>query len=111
MRYDASTAPGSFVGTFEAQRGPASGHLEIFDNLSTVNSKRYKVISAGRDIFSTDLKTPRLTFIDGFWDNTSSVDTITMSLLYGSGNFGAYDYGAGVGVLGGTNFSVWGSAT
>jgi hypothetical protein len=44
MRYDGSTAPGSFVGTFEAQRGPSSGQIEIFDNLSTVNSKRYKEI-------------------------------------------------------------------
>jgi hypothetical protein len=111
MRYDAATAPGSFVGTFEAQRGPSSGHLEIFDNLSTVNSKRYKVISAGRDIFSTELKTPRLTFVDGFWDNTAVIDTLTMSLLFGSGNFGAYDFGGSTGVIGGTNFSVWGSTT
>jgi hypothetical protein len=111
MRYDGSTAPGSFVGTFEGQRGPSSGQIEIFDNLSTVNSKRYKVISAGRDIFSTELKTPRLSFIDGFWDSTSTISTLTMSLLFGSGNFGAYDYGAGIGVIGGTSFSVWGSTT
>ena len=111
MRYDISTTPGSFVGTFEGQRGPSSGQIEIFDNLSTVNSKRYKVVSAGRDIFSTDLKTPRLSFIDGFWDKTSAIDTLTVSLLFGSGNFGAYDYGAGIGVLGGTNFNVWGSTT
>lgn len=111
MRYDISTVPGSFVGTFEGQRGPSSGQIEIFDNLSTVNSKRYKVVSAGRDIFSTDLKTPRLSLIDGFWDKTSTIDTLTVSLLFGSGNFGAYDYGGGLGVLGGTHFNVWGSTT
>jgi hypothetical protein len=111
MRGDIQTTPGSFVGTFEGQRGPCSGQIEIFDNLSTVNSKRYKVISAGRDIFSTDLKTPRLSFIDGFWDKTSTIDTLTVSLLFGSGNFGAYDYGGSLGVLGGTHFNVWGSTT
>jgi hypothetical protein len=34
-----------------------------------------------------------------------------MSLLFGSGNFGAYDFGGSTGVIGGTNFSVWGSTT
>jgi hypothetical protein len=47
----------------------------------------------------------------GFWDKTSTIDTLTVSLLFGSGNFGAYDYGGGLGVLGGTHFSVWGSTT
>ena len=111
MRYEAASSPGSFPGILEVQRGPASGTLEIFDNLSTVNSKRYKAISAGRDYSSPDYKTPRLTFVDGFWDRTAAISSVTMSLWLGTGNFGAYDYGAGIGVIGGTNFSVWGSTT
>ncbi len=111
MRVDQATSPGSFTGMFEIQRGPASGHIEIFDNLSTVNSKRYKVTSLGRDFSSTDYKTPRLTFIDGVWDNTATISSVTLSLWLGSGNFGAADLGGGIGIVGGTYFNVWGSTS
>jgi hypothetical protein len=111
-RYDAATTGGSFVGAFEIQRGPASGHLEISDNLSTVNAKRYNMTSIGRDFSSTDYKTPRMSIIEGIWNNTSTISSITMSLWLGSGNFGAADTGIPqLGILGGTQFNVWGSTS
>jgi hypothetical protein len=109
-RYDIGQAPGSFVGMFDIQRGPASGTLFIGDNLSTTNSKSYHLVSIGRDYSSTDYKTPRISTVDGLWDNTSQIDSITMQLLYGSGNFGGSNI-PGVGIIGGTYFSVWGSTT
>jgi hypothetical protein len=111
-RADASTTAGSFAGILEIQRGPANGHLEIFDNLSTVNSKRYKVTSIGRDFSSTDYKTPRMSIIEGIWDSTSTINSLTMSLWLGSGNFGAADSGIPeLGIIGGTRFAVWGSTS
>ena len=96
----------------EIQRGPASGHLEIFDNLSTTNSKRYKLLSIGRNWATNSYKTPQMSLIDGFWDSTSTISSITMSLWLGSGNFGASDSGIPqIGIVGGTYFNVWGSTS
>jgi hypothetical protein len=94
---------------FSVQRAGASGHLNIEDNFATTNAKRYTVRSQGMNYANNTYKTPEKLDIDGVWNNTAAIDSVTFSLVFGSGNFGAENI-SGVGVVGGTNFAVWGSA-
>ena len=106
----ASTSPTSFPGLFSVQRAGASGHLVIDNNLSTINAKGYSVSAQGMNWANNTYKTPDKTDIQGVWSNTSQIDTITFSLVFGSGNFGAENIN-GVGIVGGTQFMVWGSTS
>lgn len=110
IRGEVQPSPSSFPGMFSVQRAGASGHLIIDDNLSTTNSKRYNVRSQGMNFSNNSYKTPEKLDIEGFWNNTAQVSSVTFSLVFGSGNFGAENVN-GVGIVGGTRFSVWGSTT
>jgi hypothetical protein len=110
MRGEIQTAGSSFPGMFSAQRAGASGHLIIGDNLSTTNAKRYNVRSQGMNLFNNNYKTPEKLDIEGFWNNTATISSVTFSLVFGSGNFGG-EFINGIGLVGGTRFSVWGSTT
>ena len=110
MRAEANTSASSFPGMFSVQRAGASGHLIIDNNLSTTNAKGYNVRSQGMNLSNNTYKTPEKLDIEGVWDNTSAISSITFSLVFGSGNFGAEDINA-VGLVGGTRFMIWGSTT
>jgi hypothetical protein len=105
----ASTA-GSFPGIFSVQRAGASGHLLIDNNLSTTNAKGYNVRAQGMNWANNTYKTPDKNDIEGIWNNTSPVSSITFSLVFGTGNFGAENVN-GVGIIGGTEFMIWGSTS
>jgi hypothetical protein len=87
--YEASsfaTANGD-PGLFIIPSGPAGGSIEIFDNLSP-GAKSYTMIAQGRGGISTTAY-PKIKFVNGIWDNTGSINSFTLELLYGSaGSFG-----------------------
>lgn len=110
MRGEVNPSASSFPGMFSVQRAGASGHLLIEDNLSTTNAKRYTVRSQGMNLSNNTYKTPEKLDIEGVWNNTAAVNSITFSLLFGSGNFGAENI-PGIGIIGGTRFMIWGSTS
>jgi hypothetical protein len=110
IRGEMNTTASSFPGMFSVQRAGASGHLIIDNNLSTTNAKGYNVRSQGMNYANNTYKTPEKLDIEGVWNNTAVISSITFSLVFGSGNFGAENIN-GIGIVNGTRFMIWGSTT
>lgn len=110
MGGEISATASSFPGMFSVQRAGASGHLIIDNNLSTTNAKGYNVRSQGMNLSNNTYKTPEKLDIEGIWNNTAVISSITFSLVFGTGTFGAENI-PGIGVVNGTHFMIWGSTT